>query len=213
MYRDFLILEKSLIMKLLLIMLVLIFFCYSSEFVTDEIIEKVEQKYGLFAERRFISLRKLILELQSTDDMKKLEKVNDFFNDISYSSDKNTYGVTDYWATPFEFLAHGEGDCEDYAIAKYFLLKHLGIPANKMLITYVNVNGFNQAHMVLTYFDNPNSEPYILDNFKTELLSASKRTDLKPIYYFNPEILKDGMQTSAHKKWDQLIKNIMENKI
>ncbi len=213
MYRDFLILEKSLIMKLLLIMLVLIFFCYSSEFVTDEIIEKVEQKYGLFVERRFISLRKLILELQSTDDMKKLEKVNDFFNDISYSSDKNTYGVTDYWATPFEFLAHGEGDCEDYAIAKYFLLKHLGIPANKMLITYVNVNGFNQAHMVLTYFDNPNSEPYILDNFKTELLSASKRTDLKPIYYFNPEILKDGMQTSAHKKWDQLIKNIMENKI
>ena len=213
MYRDFLILEKSLIMKLLLIKLVLIFFCYSSEFVTDEIIEKVEQKYGLFVERRFISLRKLILELQSTDDMKKLEKVNDFFNDISYSSDKNTYGVTDYWATPFEFLAHGEGDCEDYAIAKYFLLKHLGIPANKMLITYVNVNGFNQAHMVLTYFDNPNSEPYILDNFKTELLSASKRTDLKPIYYFNPEILKDGMQTSAHKKWDQLIKNIMENKI
>lgn len=50
MYRDFLILEKSLIMKLLLIMITFIFFCYSSEFVTDEIIEKVGQKYGLFAE-------------------------------------------------------------------------------------------------------------------------------------------------------------------
>lgn len=213
MYRDFLILEKSLIMKLLLIMITFIFFCYSSEFVTDEIIEKVGQKYGLFAERRFISLRKLILELQSTDDMKKLEKVNDFFNDISYSSDKDIYGVTDYWATPFEFLAHGEGDCEDYAIAKYFLLKHLGISANKMFITYVNVSGYNQAHMVLTYFDNPTSEPYILDNFNTQLLLSSNRKDLKPIYYFNPEILKDNDKTSAHRKWDQLIKNMMENKL
>lgn len=200
-------------MKLLFITFIFVFFSYSSEFVTDEIIKKVDEKYGLFAEKRFESLRQLILGLQGANDMKKLEEVNNFFNNVSYSSDKDTYGITDYWATPFEFLAHGEGDCEDYAIAKYFSLIHLGIPANKMFITYVNVEGYSQAHMVLTFFDNPNAEPYILDNFKTELLSASKRTDLKPIYYFNPEILKDGMQTSAHKKWDQLIKNIMENKI
>lgn len=153
------------------------------------------------------------MELKSANDMKKIEEINDFFNDISYSSDKDTYGVTDYWATPFEFLAHGEGDCEDYAIAKYFLLKHLGILSNKMFITYVSVSGYSQAHMVLTYFETSDAEPLILDNFNTKLLSASKRNDLKPIYYFNPEILKDGIQTSAHKKWDELIKHIMENKI
>lgn len=200
-------------MRLLFITFIFILFCYSAEFVTDEIIKRVDEKYGLFAEKRFKSLQKLISELQGANDMKKLEEVNNFFNDVSYSSDKDTYGVTDYWATPLEFLSHGEGDCEDYAIAKYFLLTHLGIASNKMFITYVNVEGYSQAHMVLIYFDNPSAEPYILDNFKTELLSASQRTDLKPIYYFNPEILKDGMQTSAHRKWDQLIKNIMEKKI
>lgn len=200
-------------MKLLLSSLILIFIAHSTEFVTDEIMKRVEQKYGFFAEKRFKSLQKLVVKLQSANEMEKLKEVNDFFNDVSYSSDKDTYGVTDYWATPFEFLAHGEGDCEDYAIAKYFLLKYLGITSNKMFITYVSVSGYDQAHMVLTYFDNPSAEPYILDNFKTELLLGSQRTDLKPIYYFNPEILKDGTQTSAHKKWDQLIKNMMENKI
>ena len=200
-------------MKLLFITSIFILFSYCAEFVTDELIKRVEEKYGLFAEKRFKSLQKLILELQSANDMKKLEEVNDFFNDISYSSDKDTYGVTDYWATPFEFLAQGEGDCEDYAIAKYFLLKHLGIAANKMFITYVSVSGYSQAHMVLTYFETPDAEPLILDNFNTKLLSASKRDDLKPIYYFNPEILKDGIQTTAHKKWDELMKHIMENKI
>ena len=82
-----------------------------------------------------------------------------------------------------------------------------------MFITYVSVSGYSQAHMVLTYFETSDAEPLILDNFNTKLLSASKRNDLKPIYYFNPEILKDGIQTSAHKKWDELIKHIMENKI
>lgn len=185
MYRDFLILEKSLIMKLLLIMLVLIFFCYSSEFVTDEIIEKVEQKYGLFAERRFISLRKLILELQSTDDMKKLEKVNDFFNDISYSSDKNTYGVTDYWATPFEFLAHGEGDCEDYAIAKYFTLLELDIPKENLYFAVVDIKGERSAHMVLLYLENKNSVPLVLDNLSSKVISITKRPKLLPKFIFN----------------------------
>jgi predicted transglutaminase-like cysteine proteinase len=145
--------------------------------------------------------------------MEILEKVNDFFNKVSYTTDKDNYGVTDYWATPFEFLARDEGDCEDYAIAKYFLLKHLGIPSNKMYITYVGVVGYEQSHMVLTFFDTPSSEPFILDSFNEDLLLASQRKDLKPIYYFNPDVLIDGNKTSAHRKWDQLIKNIMENKI
>lgn len=199
-------------MKFLSIIFIFATFCYSTEFITNETITKVSEKYGFFAKKRFESLQNLILEIKDTNDLKKIEEVNDFFNNISYSSDKDTYGVTDYWATPFEFLSNGEGDCEDYVIAKYFLLIHLGIPSNKMFITYVNVEGYSQAHMVLSFFENQD-DPYILDSFKTELLNVSKRTDLKIIYYFNPEILKDGMQTSAHRKWNNLINNIIDNKI
>ena len=199
-------------MRLLLI-LVIYFYCYSAEFLNDEVIKQVEQKYGYFAKKRFEKLNHLILDLQNADTLKKLERVNDFFNEISYLNDIDIYGVTDYWATPFEFLAHGEGDCEDYAIAKYFLLKYLGIEANKMFITYVTVSGYSQAHMVLTYFETPDTVPLVLDNFNERLSPATKRDDLKPIYYFNPEKLKDKVQTSAHKKWDELIKHLMENKI
>ena len=158
-------------------------------------------------------MQKLILELQHKEEKVILEKVNDFFNKVDYSTDEDTYDLKDYWATPFEFLARDEGDCEDYAIAKYLLLKHLGINSNKMYLTYVNLIHYDASHMVLSYFETQNSVPLILDNFEEELLPATQRTDLKPVHYFNPEILKDGMKTSSHKKWDQLIKNMMEKKI
>lgn len=200
-------------MRLLFIIFIFIFISYSTEFIDDKLIKDVEEKYGIFAKNRFQSLQKLILELQDKEEKVILEKVNDFFNKVDYSTDEDTYNLKDYWATPFEFLARDEGDCEDYAIAKYLLLKHLGINSNKMYLTYVNLIHYDASHMVLSYFETQNSVPLILDNFEEELLPATQRTDLKPVHYFNPEILKDGMKTSSHKKWDQLIKNMMEKKI
>ena len=199
--------------RLLFIIFIFIFISYSTEFIDDKLIKDVEEKYGIFAKNRFQSLQKLILELQDKEEKVILEKVNDFFNKVDYSTDEDTYDLKDYWATPFEFLARDEGDCEDYAIAKYLLLKHLGINSNKMYLTYVNLIHYDASHMVLSYFETQNSVPLILDNFEEELLPATQRTDLKPVHYFNPEILKDGMKTSSHKKWDQLIKNMMEKKI
>lgn len=200
-------------MRLLLIIFIFIFISYSIEFIDNKLIKAVEEKYGIFAKNRFESLQKLILELQHKEEKVILEKVNDFFNKVDYSTDEDTYDLKDYWATPFEFLARDEGDCEDYAIAKYLLLKHLGINSNKMYLTYVNLIHYDASHMVLSYFETQNSVPLILDNFEEELLPATQRTDLKPVHYFNPEILKDGMKTSSYKKWDQLIKNMMDNKI
>lgn len=200
-------------MRLLLIIFIFISISYSIEFIDNKLIKAVEEKYGIFAKNRFESLQKLILELQHKEEKVILEKVNDFFNKVDYSTDEDTYDLKDYWATPFEFLARDEGDCEDYAIAKYLLLKHLGINSNKMYLTYVNLIHYDASHMVLSYFETQNSVPLILDNFEEELLPATQRTDLKPVHYFNPEILKDGMKTSSHKKWDQLIKNMMEKKI
>ena len=201
------------IKKLLFIIFIFVFASYSSEFITNKILTTVEEKYGESAKNRFNSLQKLIIELQNKNEIEIVTKVTDFFNEVSFSFDKDIYGVSDYWATPFEFLARDKGDCEDYAIAKYFVLNHLGITPNKMFITYVYVNGYDTAHMVLSYFQTPTSDPLILDNFHGDLLPASKRPDLKPIYYFSPEVLKNGNQTSAHRKWDQLIKNIKENKL
>ncbi|QKF77785.1 transglutaminase-like cysteine peptidase [Arcobacter defluvii] len=200
-------------MKIFIIILLLIFTSYSADFANDSLIQKVEKIYNKFAKNRFLALNKLLKKLENSDTKTKLEKVNDFFNAVKYGDDKDIYGVSDYWASPYEFLAKDKGDCEDYVIAKYFALKHLGIPTSKMFLSYVRLEGAKDAHMVLTYFETPTSEPLILDSIRKIIFPASKRSDLKPIYNFNPNILDKGGKTAAHKKWDVVLKNFRENKI
>jgi predicted transglutaminase-like cysteine proteinase len=121
-----------------------------------------------------------------TDD---LQAINRFLNKVPYYSDKRHWGVDDYWATPVEMLSSNGGDCEDYAIAKYFSLKELGIPVENLRISYVRALKLNEAHMVLAFYSRPDSDPYILDNLTGRLVPASERPDLEPIYSFNDEDL------------------------
>ncbi|QDF28724.1 transglutaminase-like cysteine peptidase [Halarcobacter anaerophilus] len=200
-------------MKVFIIILFLIFSNLSADFSSESLIKKVEKKYNRFAKNRFIALNKMIKIASKKDELGKLEKVNDFFNNVPYAEDRDIYGVSDYWANPYEFLGKDRGDCEDYVIAKYFVLKYLGVSTKKMFLSYVKREDSKSAHMVLLYFNTPSSEPLVLDSIVKKIFPASKRMDLKPIYNFNPDILKNGKKTSAHRKWDRLLKNFMENKI
>lgn len=47
--------------------------------------------------------------------------VNTFINSFEYQDYE--HGFADYWKDPGEFYTEGGGDCEDYAIAKYYALK------------------------------------------------------------------------------------------
>jgi hypothetical protein len=40
---------------------------------------------------------------------------------------------------------------------------------------------------VLTYYKTPNAEPVVLDNLREDILPASERDDLVPVYSFNGE--------------------------
>ncbi len=151
-----------------------------------ELILKVKAKYGEEASDRILSWQAFIKSTQSLSEQEKLTRVNDFFNqNIEFLDDAYLWGMNDYWATPLEVLAKGAGDCEDYSIAKYFTLRELGVPDNKMRITYVKAIELNQAHMVLTFFETPHSVPLVLDNLNPQIKSASKRRDLLPVYSFN----------------------------
>lgn len=118
-----------------------------------------------------------------------LESTNVFWNRIPYSSDQAHWGIPDYWATPVETQGSNGGDCEDYAFGKYFTLRELGIPAQKLRITYVRAFGLNVSHMVLAYYPAVDADPLILDNLTDEILPASRRTDLQPVYSFNDDDL------------------------
>ena len=127
----------------------------------------------------------MINEHQSSNDLDKLEKVNEFFNKVQFIDDQLLWKQSDYWATPVEFLAENGGDCEDFSIAKYFTLKKMGVEEEKLNMTYVKALKLNQAHMVVTYFETPDAEPLVLDNLNPEILAASRRTDLMPVFSFN----------------------------
>jgi predicted transglutaminase-like cysteine proteinase len=150
----------------------------------------IEAKYGQPARKRVTDWMALIANNKAKSDQEKLTLVNDFFNQILFISDLEHWKVPDYWETPLEMLGTGGGDCEDYSISKYFTLMALGVPTDKLKITYVkarNLGPENAAHMVLTYYATPEAMPVVLDNLIPEIKSADQRPDLTPVYSFNAD--------------------------
>lgn len=158
--------------------------------LTENVIASAEKKYGAGARLRLVAWTKLIADNRKKSETDKLKVVNDFFNQVPYVSDFENWGVPDYWATPVEMLASNGGDCEDYAIGKYFTLLALGFPMDRLRINYVLApaqDPVNQAHMVLTYYPKPDAVPFVLDNLVKDIKLASARGDLVPVYSFNGE--------------------------
>ena len=154
-----------------------------------------------------------------SETMDDLEDFNWYWNKIRYMSDMEHWGVQDYWATPVEMLASEGGDCEDYAIGKYFSLKALGIPVQKLRITYVRALRLHVPHMVLTYYPTPDADPYILDNLSRSVSRASARTDLLPVYSFNDEDLwlaggtVAGGKSSQIRLWRDLLDKMEKERV
>ena len=142
-------------------------------------------------------LQDLLQQAAALDDEARLDAINAWFNRrVIFRTDDAAQGEADHWASPLETLQAGHGDCEDYAIAKYFSLVAVGTPVARLRLLYVRaqVAGNDaQAHMVLAYYAQPNAEPLILDNLVTSVRPASRRPDLTPVFSFNSEGLWQGV--------------------
>jgi predicted transglutaminase-like cysteine proteinase len=156
--------------------------------VSQKLLDDVEHSYNKFARQRVADWQLLIDSSSELPDIEKLERVNAFFNgNVQFINDQALWGKKDYWATPIEMLSIGGGDCEDYAVGKYFTLRRLGIDEDKLRLTYVKAVELGQAHMVLTYFENKRAIPLVLDNLIIDIKPANQRQDLIPVYSFNGE--------------------------
>lgn len=187
--------------------------------VSLERIHQLEINSSGNIQKRYRAWGKLIDSLRNQPIEVQLTKVNDFFNQFQYESDMEARGVEDYWKSPEEFIEDGGGDCEDYALIKYFTLIVLGVPTERLRITYVISTSLKQAHMVLAYYATPEAEPLILDSLDSKILKASLRPDLKPVYSFNGEGLwmakERGQNLSLGKpsslsKWNDLLKRMQQ---
>ncbi len=160
----------------------------------DHIVRLAQERYGAQGEETLRAWRSMLETGKSLSEPEKLQLVNAFFNSrVAFEDDQVVWNLPDYWATPLETLGRGEGDCEDYSIGKYVSLGMLGVPIERLRITYVRAelgragSGISQAHMVLAYYATPDAEPLVLDNLVSALRPASRRPDLRPVFGFNSE--------------------------
>jgi len=99
-------------------------------------------------------------------DVRLLADINDAINRLSFVPDPANYGISDRWATPREFLAKG-GDCEDFAIAKFLVLRELGYDQLNKKLVVCRHDIRKEAHAVVTC--TLHNKIYVLDNLNVKL--------------------------------------------
>jgi len=157
--------------------------------VSEQLIEVYSRRFGPEARARLEAWKRDAAARKRSPgrEAAMLSEVNRMLNRVRFVGDSAHWGEVDYWATPAESVGSNGADCEDFSIAKYFLLKELGVPVTRLRLTYVKSLKLNQAHMVLAYYERPDAEPLVLDNLEDRVRPASQRADLVPVYSFNDE--------------------------
>lgn len=171
--------------------------------------------------KRIDNYERLKVKIKNYSEIRKLSHINSYYNRILPQFDKQKYGISDYWSTRKEFLIDGKGDCEDYAIAKYFSLLEIGFPKEKLFLAIVKVKGAPTSHMVLLYFKDDKSIPLVLDNLSFKVIPLSKRKKLVPRVIFNEYssyILKNNyidkqvnINWNGDNKWQKVLDKVYKN--
>jgi len=188
----------------------------------DKLLAAAVQRWGTGVTPKFTAWKTLVVTLSSATDPERLKRINDFVNrQTQFGEDQTIWGQLDYWATPIETMGKGAGDCEDFAIFKYFSLLEAGVSPEKLRLIYVRAktgvsdSAPTQAHMVLAYYAQPGAEPLVLDNLLADIKPASRRPDLVPVFSFNSEGVFSGVSgketspaagTGRLSRWEDLLR-------
>lgn len=113
---------------------------------------------------------------------RQLAEINAHMNKAPYINDIINWGVPDYWESLHQFFKK-DGDCEDYAIAKYMSLKELGFDADLMRIVVVQDTNLNVPHAVLMVSMGGNR--LILDNQIPYVVREKTILHYRPFYSIN----------------------------
>jgi predicted transglutaminase-like cysteine proteinase len=124
----------------------------------------------------------LIDDLKSRPLPDRVTRANDYFNSIPYVPAVKNWGDVGYWETPYEFLVRG-GQCQDYAIAKYFALKASGVPESDMRFVVVRDLQRSLDHAILVVAIN--GQDYVLDNQSAAMEPLSDVHNYRAYYAIN----------------------------
>jgi len=130
------------------------------------------------AARRFLLI---VDEVRTRSGAARIETANRLINTaIRYMSDLAQHATVDVWSAPLASLGTGRGDCEDYAIAKYVVLREAGIPEQDLRVLLVRDRNVREDHAVLAI---RNGEAWtVLDNRSSALAPDGELRHFKPLY-------------------------------
>jgi predicted transglutaminase-like cysteine proteinase len=179
--------------------------------IAGNIKSEAKTRAGARALHRLEKWERLINESQNRSEWDMINAVNAFFNhSIEAAADAESTGG-DYWQSPLETLVRGQGDCDDFAMAKYITLRLLKIPPERLRVATARYpNGY---HAMLLYFASNARDPWVLDNLRFEHMGAIdnhilrlshriERGDFEPIFGVNEKFwtrFEVGMRESKQE--------------
>jgi len=126
----------------------------------------------------------LVDQLKGHDLHEQIDMVNQAMNRHPYVTTMQNWHRPMYWETAFEFLRYG-GQCQDYAIAKYELLRQAGVPASAMRMVVLRDTAIARDHAVLVVY--VEGEPLVLDILNPAIVPADTSVPYRPYYSINEE--------------------------
>ena len=138
----------------------------------------------LFTRCYYKNWQKLIALNRDASPGGQLDSINRYMNRHRYIIDPINWGVRDYWASPMQFFRK-DGDCEDYAIAKFTSLRALGWDNAHMRIVVLQDLNLKIAHAVLVVY--VDGEAWILDNQIKQIVTADTILHYRPLFSLNED--------------------------
>ncbi len=126
--------------------------------------------------------RRTVDLLTPLDLRAKVEAVNSLVNRYPYTPSATNWSEPNYWETPFEFLTKS-GQCQDYSITKFMLLRAAGVPNELMRVVVLRDQRRNLDHAVTVVY--VNGEALMLDNQIPEVVPVSSVHHYQPYYSIN----------------------------
>lgn len=138
------------------------------------------------AARRYLDI---LAAAAAREGHERLDEVNRQVNGaIRYAGDLAQHSVADRWSAPLDTFAAGRGDCEDYAIAKYVILRDAGMPASDLRLLLVRDRLARDDHAVLAA--RLEGRWLILDNRFSAIPEDSRMYNFTPLFALDEEGVK-----------------------
>jgi predicted transglutaminase-like cysteine proteinase len=128
-----------------------------------------------------LRLLAIVDNARARDGRARLGEINRAINlAIRPMSDLAQYGEIDVWTSPLVTFAHGAGDCEDYAIAKFVALRLAGVAASDLRIVIMRDTIRGEDHAVAAA--RLDGHWLTLDNRRMAMIEDAQVRNYRPTY-------------------------------